>query len=47
MNLLILYFILSWLPALLAQAGMPVSAGITAVMVFSIGGIIGTICRGR
>ena len=46
MNLLILYFILSWLPALLRQAGMPVSAGITAVMVFSIGGIIGTILQG-
>ena len=27
MNLLILYFILSWLPSLLRDAGMPVSAG--------------------
>ena len=33
MNLLILYFILSWLPSLLRQAGMPVTAGITAVHV--------------
>ena len=32
MNLLILYFILSWLPSLLRQAGMPVTAGITAVL---------------
>jgi len=46
MNLLILYFILSWLPSLLRQAGMPVSAGITAVMSFSIGGIVGTILQG-
>jgi AAHS family 4-hydroxybenzoate transporter-like MFS transporter len=46
MNLLILYFILSWLPSLLRQAGMPVSAGITAVLAFSIGGIIGTILQG-
>jgi MFS transporter, AAHS family, 4-hydroxybenzoate transporter len=46
MNLLILYFILSWLPSLLRQAGMPVSAGITAVMVFSIGGIIGACVQG-
>ena len=46
MNLLILYFILSWLPGLLRQAGMPVSAGITAVFTFSIGGIIGTILQG-
>ena len=46
MNLLILYFILSWLPSLLRQAGMPVSAGITAVMSFSIGGIVGTVLQG-
>ena len=46
MNLLILYFILSWLPSLLRQAGMPVSAGITAVFAFSIGGITGTIMQG-
>jgi MFS transporter, AAHS family, 4-hydroxybenzoate transporter len=46
MNLLILYFILSWMPALLRQAGMPVSAGITAVSLFSLGGIIGTLAQG-
>lgn len=46
MNLLILYFILSWLPALLRQAGMPVSAGIAAVSLFSLGGIIGTLAQG-
>jgi AAHS family 4-hydroxybenzoate transporter-like MFS transporter len=46
MNLLILYFVLSWLPALLRQAGMPVAAGITAVFLFSLGGIIGTLAQG-
>jgi AAHS family 4-hydroxybenzoate transporter-like MFS transporter len=46
MNLLILYFILSWLPSLLSDAGMPVSAGITAVAAFSIGGIVGTLLQG-
>jgi AAHS family 4-hydroxybenzoate transporter-like MFS transporter len=46
MNLLILYFILSWLPSLLRQAGMPVSAGITAVLAFSIGGIAGMTLQG-
>jgi AAHS family 4-hydroxybenzoate transporter-like MFS transporter len=46
MNLLILYFILSWLPSLLSDAGMPVSAGITAVASFSIGGIVGTLLQG-
>ena len=46
MNLLILYFILLWLPSLLTDAGMPTSAGITAVAVFSIGGIVGTLLQG-
>jgi MFS transporter, AAHS family, 4-hydroxybenzoate transporter len=46
MNLLILYFILSWLPSLLRQAGMPVTAGITAVAAFSFGGILGTLVQG-
>jgi AAHS family 4-hydroxybenzoate transporter-like MFS transporter len=46
MNLLILYFILSWLPSLLRQAGMPVSAGITAVAAFSFGGIVGSLVQG-
>jgi MFS transporter, AAHS family, 4-hydroxybenzoate transporter len=46
MNLLILYFILSWLPSLLSDAGMPVSAGLTAVAAFSSGGIVGTLLQG-
>ncbi|HVA95983.1 MAG TPA: MFS transporter [Candidatus Dormibacteraeota bacterium] len=46
MNLLILYFTVSWLPALLRQTGLPVSAGITAIIVFSVGGIVGTILEG-
>jgi len=46
MNFLILYFILSWLPSLLRDAGMPVSAGLTGVAAFSIGGIVGTLLQG-
>lgn len=46
MNLLIIYFILSWLPSLLRDAGMPVSAGIAAVAAFSVGGIAGTLLQG-
>jgi len=46
MNLLILYFILLWLPSMLRGAGMPISAGIQAVAVFSIGGIVGTLLQG-
>jgi MFS transporter, AAHS family, 4-hydroxybenzoate transporter len=40
MNLLLLYFVVSWMPALLRQAGMSVSAGITATTLFSVGGIV-------
>src|SRR5262249_43159881 len=37
---------LSWLPSLLRDAGMPVSAGIAAVAAFSVGGIVGTLLQG-
>jgi AAHS family 4-hydroxybenzoate transporter-like MFS transporter len=47
MNLLMLYFIVFWLPALLRQTGKPVSAGATAVMLFSAGGIAGSFVEGN
>jgi AAHS family 4-hydroxybenzoate transporter-like MFS transporter len=47
MNLLVLYFIITWLPALLRQNHMPVSAGILAVSLFSLGGIAGSLVQGR
>jgi len=46
MNLLIIYFIVSWLPGLLRQAGNPLSIGVAAVALFSVGGIIGTLAQG-
>jgi AAHS family 4-hydroxybenzoate transporter-like MFS transporter len=46
MNLLTIYFILSWLPGLLRQVGMPISAGVTAFSCFSVGGIIGSLIQG-
>lgn len=46
MNLLLLYFVVSWLPALLRQNGMSVSAGVAAISVFSLGGIIGSVAQG-
>jgi len=46
MNLLTIYFILSWLPGLLRQLGMPVSAGVTAFSCFGVGGIIGSLIQG-
>jgi AAHS family 4-hydroxybenzoate transporter-like MFS transporter len=47
MNLLILYFVLSWLPSLLRQSGLPVAAGVQAVAAFSVGGMIGTLTQGH
>lgn len=47
LNLIILYCILSWLPALLRQSGMSVSAGITAISLFSVGGIVASLSQGR
>lgn len=47
MNLLVLYFVITWLPALLRQNHMPVSAGILAVSIFSLGGIAGSLVQGR
>jgi len=47
MNLLILYFVVSWMPAMLKQAQMPIAAGITAITLFSVGGIIGSLGQGR
>jgi AAHS family 4-hydroxybenzoate transporter-like MFS transporter len=46
MNLLMIYFIVSWLPALLRQAHMPVSAGVKAISMFSLAGIIGSLAQG-
>jgi AAHS family 4-hydroxybenzoate transporter-like MFS transporter len=46
MNLLMLYFVVFWLPALLRQTGKPLSAGITAIMLFSVGGIAGSFVEG-
>lgn len=46
MNLLIIYFVISWLPAVLRQASMPISAGVTAISLFSLGGIIGSLIQG-
>lgn len=47
MNLLIIYFIVSWLPSFLRQAGQPVSMGVTAISLFSLGGIVGCLAEGR
>jgi AAHS family 4-hydroxybenzoate transporter-like MFS transporter len=46
MNLLILYSIMSWIPTVLASANAPMSTGILAIILFSLGGVIGSVCQG-
>lgn len=47
MNLLVLYFIVSWLPALLRQSSQPITMGIVAISLFSLGGILGSVVQGK
>jgi MFS transporter, AAHS family, 4-hydroxybenzoate transporter len=47
MNLLIIYFIVNWLPGLLWHAGMPASAGVMAVSFLFGGGTLGSLVQGR
>jgi AAHS family 4-hydroxybenzoate transporter-like MFS transporter len=46
-NLLILYFLINWLPAVLQQAGMPIERAIIATVVLNVGGIVGGLSLGR
>jgi MFS transporter, AAHS family, 4-hydroxybenzoate transporter len=46
MNLVVLYFIVSWMPAVLANAQHSIAAGIRAVALFSLGGVIGCLLQG-
>jgi AAHS family 4-hydroxybenzoate transporter-like MFS transporter len=47
MNLLLLYFFVNWLPGLLTTAGLPISAGVTAAGIFSLGGVTGSLLQGK
>lgn len=46
MNLLILYFIMSWIPTVLVASHAPLSTGIRAIILFSLGGVIGSVVQG-
>jgi AAHS family 4-hydroxybenzoate transporter-like MFS transporter len=46
MNLLLMYVIVNWLPALLRESGMSVANGVTATTFYSLGGIFGTFAEG-
>jgi MFS transporter, AAHS family, 4-hydroxybenzoate transporter len=45
-NLLILYFLINWLPSVLQQAGMPIERAIIATVVLNAGGIVGGLALG-
>lgn len=46
-NLLILYFLINWLPSVLQQAGMPIERAIIATVILNAGGIVGGLTLGR
>lgn len=46
MNLVVIYFIVSWLPSVLTAAGHLPTSGIAALSSFSVGGVIGCLIQG-
>lgn len=46
MNLLLIYFLSSWLPSLLRESGMSVKAGVTATAFLNFGGVFGCLIEG-
>lgn len=46
MDLLMLYFVVSWLPVLLKSSLLPSTAGVMAITLFSLGGIVGSLAQG-
>ena len=47
MNLLNLYFLTSWLPTIISDAGIPVSTAILLTTLFQVGGVGGALVLGR
>jgi AAHS family 4-hydroxybenzoate transporter-like MFS transporter len=47
MNLLLLYFLVNWLPALLRGAGIPLQQAIVATALLNLGGIVGALTFAR
>jgi AAHS family 4-hydroxybenzoate transporter-like MFS transporter len=46
-NLLILYFLINWLPSVLQQAGLPIERAIIGTVLLNAGGIAGGLVLGR
>ncbi|WP_068082783.1 MFS transporter [Novosphingobium rosa] len=47
MNLLVMYFLVNWLPSLLRGLGLPLSIAIISTAMLNLGGMIGAIVLGR
>lgn len=47
MNLLLLYFLVNWLPSLLRQAGIPLEKAIVSTALLNLGGIVGALTFAR
>lgn len=47
MNLLLLYFLVNWLPSLLRQAGIPLDKAIVSTALLNLGGIVGALIFAR
>jgi AAHS family 4-hydroxybenzoate transporter-like MFS transporter len=47
MNLLMLYFLASWLPSVLRQAGIPIERAIISTVLLNLGGIFGALVLAR
>ena len=46
-NLLVMYFLVSWLPTLIEQAGLPLRVGIMSVAIMNLAGVVGAIALSR
>lgn len=47
LNLLMIVFVLSWLPAVMREAGVPMRTGVLLAALFSLGGMAGSVLVGR
>lgn len=45
-DLLMLFFMYSWLPSLMGKAGLPISEAIFATVLFNLGGVVGALVQG-
>jgi len=47
MNLLVMYFLVNWMPALFSRAGLPVRTAMISTSILNLGGVVGAIVLGR